>query len=112
MRKCVDQTRHESTDEESNDDPCSHYEPFSSLVLLKFILIDDNLLLVFIHLSSLMNVLNLARKFTLDFGLNVVLNQFLENLLINVIEASSSSILHSMEAIIIPIIITINVLSW
>jgi len=57
-----------------------------------------------------MNVLNLARKFTLDFGLNVVLNQFLENLLIHIIEGSS--ILHSMEAIIIPIIITIDVLSW
>jgi len=57
-----------------------------------------------------MNVFNLARKFTLDFGLNVVLNQFLENLLIHIIEGSS--ILHSMEAIIIPIIITINVLSW
>jgi len=56
-----------------------------------------------------MNVLNLARKFTLDFGLNVVLNQFLDNLLIHFIEGFS--ILHSMEVIIIPIIITINVLS-
>jgi len=100
----VYQTGNNEADTASKDDIGSHHEPFSCFVLFEFILFDHNLLLVFIHLTSLINELKLAINFTLEFGLNVVLNQFLQNLFIHIIH--SPIILHSMKVIVI--IITIN----